>query len=33
VLARRANKRVPAPLIPPVRNGRERKQAADLLGE
>jgi excinuclease ABC subunit A len=33
VLARRANKRAPAPLIPPVRNGRERKQAADLLGE
>ena len=33
VLARRANKRAPAPTVAPVRNGRERKQAADLLGE
>ena len=33
VLNRRASKRAPVPIIPPVRNGRERKQAADLLGE
>jgi len=33
VLARRANKRAPTPIVAPVRNGRERKQAADLLGE
>ncbi len=32
VLNRRLSKRPPAP-IAPVRNGRERKQAADLLGE
>jgi excinuclease ABC subunit A len=33
VLNRRASKRAPVPIIPPVLNGRERKQAADLLGE
>jgi excinuclease ABC subunit A len=33
VLNRRASKRAPAPIVAPVRNGRERKQAADLLGE
>ena len=33
VLNRRVSKRAPVPIIPPVRNGRERKQAADLLGE
>ncbi len=33
VLNRRLNKRIPAPIAAPVRNGRERKQAADLLGE
>ncbi|HVR92275.1 MAG TPA: excinuclease ABC subunit UvrA, partial [Casimicrobiaceae bacterium] len=33
VLNRRASKRTPVPIVPPVRNGRERKQAADLLGE
>ncbi len=33
VLNRRASKRTPVPIVPPVRNERERKQAADLLGE
>ena len=33
VLNRRASKRTPVPIVPPARNGRERKQAADLLGE
>ena len=33
VLNRRASKRTPVPIVLPVRNGRERKQAADLLGE
>ena len=33
VLNRRASKRAPVPIVPPARNGRERKQAADLLGE
>jgi excinuclease ABC subunit A len=33
VLNRRASKRSPVPIAAPVRNGRERKQAADLLGE
>ncbi|HEV2038591.1 MAG TPA: excinuclease ABC subunit UvrA [Casimicrobiaceae bacterium] len=33
VLNRRASKRTPVPIVSPVRNGRERKQAADLLGE
>jgi excinuclease ABC subunit A len=32
-LNRRASKRAPVPIAAPVRNGRERKQAADLLGE
>ena len=33
VLNRRASKRTPVPVAAPVRNGRERKQPADLLGE
>ncbi|HEY1438890.1 MAG TPA: excinuclease ABC subunit UvrA, partial [Casimicrobiaceae bacterium] len=33
VLNRRASKRAPVPIAAPVRNGRERKQPADLLGE
>ena len=33
VLNRRASKRAPVPMVPPVRNGHERKQPADLLGE
>jgi excinuclease ABC subunit A len=33
VLNRRASKRAPVPAIPALRNGRERKQPADLLGE
>jgi excinuclease ABC subunit A len=33
VLNRRASKRAPVPVAAPVRNGRERKQPADLLGE
>jgi len=33
VLNRRGGKRAPAPVVLPVRNGRERKQAADLPGE
>ena len=33
VLNRRASKRAPVPAAAPVRNGRERKQPADLLGE
>ncbi|TMH01035.1 MAG: hypothetical protein E6H69_08360, partial [Betaproteobacteria bacterium] len=33
VLNRRASKRVPVPIAAPVRNGRERKQPVDLLGE
>jgi excinuclease ABC subunit A len=33
VLNRRASKRAQIPVLAPVRNGRERKQAADLLGE
>ncbi len=33
VLNRRASKRTPAPTVAPVRDGRERKQPADLLGE
>ena len=33
VLNRRASKRAPVPIAAPVRNGRERKQPADLPGE
>ena len=33
VLNRRASKRASVPVAAPVRNGRERKQPADLLGE
>ncbi len=33
VLNRRASKRAPVPIAAPVRNGRERKQPVDLLGE
>jgi len=33
VLNRRASKRTSVPVAAPVRNGRERKQPADLLGE
>ncbi len=33
VLNRRASKRAQIPVLAPVRNGRERKLAADLLGE
>jgi excinuclease ABC subunit A len=32
-LNRRASRRAPVPIAAPVRNGRERKQPADLLGE
>ncbi len=33
VLTRRAGKRAPAPVVTAIRNGRERKQPADLPGE